>query len=149
MLDYERIFWYTRHMRTIQTTYRYRLEPTDAQAAHLRRFAGTRRWVWNWALQRKKDHYATTKQRLSLAMLYTELKDLKQQPQTAWLPAMDSQALQQVLQDLDKAFQAFFAKRSGFSLGNVTDGFDKTLRHRCSSRRPRPTDPRSPERALV
>jgi putative transposase len=98
----------------LQTTYRYRLHPTDAQEAELRRFAGARRFVWNWALRRKINHYAATKQGLSLATLYTELKDLKQQLQTAWLRQIDSQALQQVLQDLDKAFQAFFAKRSGF-----------------------------------
>jgi len=60
------------------------------------------------------NHYAATKKGLSLATLYTELKDLKQQPQTAWLREMDSQALQQVLQDLEKAFQAFKSKRSGF-----------------------------------
>jgi len=101
-------------MRIIQTTYRYRLEPTEQQAAQLRRFAGARRFVWNWALRRKKNHYAATKKGLSLAILSTELKHLKQQPQTAWLRDMDSQALQQVLQDLERAFQAFFAKRSGF-----------------------------------
>jgi hypothetical protein len=32
-------------MRMIQTTYRYRLHPTDAQAAQMRRFAGARRFV--------------------------------------------------------------------------------------------------------
>ena len=101
-------------MRTIQTTHRYRLEPTDEQATQLRRFSGARRYIWNWALRRKKDYYATNKKGLPLSVLYTELKDLKQQPETAWLREMDSQALQQVLQDLDKAFQAFFAKRSGY-----------------------------------
>ncbi len=101
-------------MRMIQTTYRYRLHPTDAQAAQMRRFAGARRFVWNWALRRKRNHYAATKKGLSLATLYTELKELKQQPQTAWLREIDSQALQQVLQDLDKAFQAFKSRRSGF-----------------------------------
>ena len=95
-------------MQLIQTTYRYRLKPTDAQAAQLRRF------VWNWALRRKMNHFAATNKRLSLATLFTELKDLKQRPDTAWLREIDSQALQQVLQDLEKAFQAFFAKRSGF-----------------------------------
>ncbi len=101
-------------MHTIQTTYRYRLEPTDAQAAYMRRFAGSRRYVWNWALNRKKQHYAQTKKSLALAMLYAELRDLKQRPETAWLREMDSQALQQTLRDLDKAFQSFFARRAGF-----------------------------------
>ena len=85
-------------MRTIQTTYRYRVDPTDAQAAQMRRFAGARRWVWNWALRRQKNHYAETHTRLSYNALATELTALKQQIETAWLREMDSQALQQVLQ---------------------------------------------------
>src|SRR6266508_5813986 len=101
-------------MRTIQTTYRYRLDPTNAQAAQMRRFAGARRWVWNWALRRKQDHYAATHTSLNYNALAAELTALKQQPETAWLRAIDSQALQQVLRDLATAFQAFFAKRSGF-----------------------------------
>jgi putative transposase len=43
--------------RTIQTTYRYRLNPTVAQENLLNQFAGARRFVWNWALHRKKCHY--------------------------------------------------------------------------------------------
>jgi putative transposase len=101
-------------MRTIQTTYRYRLEPSDAQAAQMRRFAGARRWVWNWALRRKKDHYTQTHTSLNYNALAAELTALKQQSETAWLREIDSQALQQVLRDLDRAFLAFFAKRSGF-----------------------------------
>ncbi len=101
-------------MRTIQTTYRYRLEPTDQQAARLRQFAGARRWVWNWALARKKAHYAQTHTTLSYNALAAELTTLKLQPQTAWLREIDSQALQQVLRDLERAFQAFLAKRAGY-----------------------------------
>ncbi len=42
--------------RTIQTTYRYRLDPTAEQEKMLNQFAGARRFVWNWALNRKRDH---------------------------------------------------------------------------------------------
>jgi len=101
-------------MRTIRTTYRYRLEPTEEQAAQMRRFAGARRWVWNWALRRKKTHYAETKARLTYNALAAELTLLKQQSETAWLREIDSQALQQVLRDLDHAFSAFFAKRARY-----------------------------------
>jgi putative transposase len=69
-------------MRTIQTTYRYRLEPTDAQITQMRWFAGARRWVWNWALQRKKDHYVQIHTSLSYNALAAELTALKQQPET-------------------------------------------------------------------
>src|SRR5215207_916591 len=101
-------------MRTIQTTYRYRSEPTAAQEAALRRFAGARRWIWNWALARKNAHYDATKQSLRTRDLEADLVLLKRQPETAWLAAIDSQLLQQVLRDLDQAFRSFFAKRAAF-----------------------------------
>jgi putative transposase len=75
--------------------------------------AGARRWVWNWALRRWKDHYAATGQSISLKQLSAELTALKAQAETAWLNEMDSQALQQALKDLHRAFGNFFAKRAG------------------------------------
>jgi putative transposase len=101
-------------MRIIQTTYRYRLQPTREQAVQMLQFGGARRFVWNWALNRKRTYYAETQASLPLSALSAELTQLKRQPETAWLREMDSQALQQVLRDLENAFQAFFAKRSGF-----------------------------------
>jgi len=69
-------------MRTIQTTYRFRLEPTQKQAAQMRQFAGAHRWVWNWALSRKKAHYTETKTTLTYTALAAELAKLKQQPES-------------------------------------------------------------------
>ena len=106
--------------RTIQTTYRYRLNPTVAQETLLNQFAGARRFVWNWALDRKKSHYQQTGKTLGFAALSEELTRLKQQPETSWLREMDSQSLQQALRDLDSAYQHFFRrvkrgeKRKGF-----------------------------------
>jgi len=96
--------------RTIQTTYRYRLNPTVAQEILLNQFAGARRFVWNWALDRKKTHYQQTGATLSYHDLASELTRLKQQPGTAWLREMDSQSLQQALRDLDSAYQHFFRR---------------------------------------
>ncbi len=71
--------------RTIQTTYRYRLTPTAAQEAQFRRFAGARRFVWNWALGRKREHFQQTGTTLSYNDLAAELTRMKQHPDTAWL----------------------------------------------------------------
>jgi transposase len=114
-------------MRTIQTTYRYRIEPTATQEAELRRFAGARRWIWNWALARKKAHYQATTQTLRTRDLEAELVVLKRQPETAWLADIDSQLLQQVVHDLDQAFgrsspsgQAFRASNRARSIGRAS-----------------------------
>jgi putative transposase len=63
--------------RTIQTTYRYRLDPTAEQESKLNQFAGARRFVWNWALNRKREHYCETGKTLSFADLSAELTRLK------------------------------------------------------------------------
>src|SRR5215207_1354908 len=101
-------------MPTIQRTYRYRLAPTAAQEQALLRFAGARRWVWNWALARRQAHYQVAGDTLSVTALCVELATLKRQPDMAWLKDMDSQALQQAIRDLDQAFRAFFARRARY-----------------------------------
>jgi putative transposase len=92
--------------------YRFRMEPTTAQGHSLNRMAGARRFVWNWALSRWKDYYASTGKSITIQQLSAELTALKQQSETAWLNEVDSQALQQVLRDLHSAFRAFFAKHA-------------------------------------
>jgi putative transposase len=80
----------------------------------MRRLAGARRFVWNWALDRRKAYYAEHGKTIPAAQLSAELTALKQQPETAWLKEADSQVLQQTLKDLDRAFRNFFGKRARF-----------------------------------
>jgi putative transposase len=98
----------------LQRCYRFRLEPTAQQEQAFRQFAGCRRWVWNWALARKRAVYQATGASLPTIDLMAELVSLKQQPKTAFLKECDSQALQQTLRDLDRAFVNFFAGRARF-----------------------------------
>jgi putative transposase len=97
---------------THHKVYRFRMRPNAVQERALNRMAGARRFVWNWALRRWKDHYAATGKSIPLAQLSAELTALKQQPATAWLKEADSQSLQQTLKDLHRAFGSFFEKRS-------------------------------------
>ena len=101
-------------MATYQKTYRFRMEPTVEQRQALNRMAGARRWVWNWALNRRREHFALFGTTLSHAALCLELTALKTRVETAWLKEADSQALQQVLMDVCQAFANFFAKRARF-----------------------------------
>src|SRR6516162_4022772 len=88
------------------------MEPTAGQESVLNRLAGARRFVWNWALRRWKDHFEATSKSIGLKQLSDELTALKRQPETAWLREADSQALQQALKDLHRAFVNFFEKRA-------------------------------------
>lgn len=94
--------------------FRFRMNPTRKQRDSLNRVAGARRFVWNWALSQRRAHYAVTGKSLSAAELSRRLTALKQQPETAWLRDVDSQAMQQVLADLQRAYRNFFEKRAGF-----------------------------------
>lgn len=76
--------------------------------------AGARRFVWNWALSQRREHFALTGKGLPAAELSRRLTEIKQQPETAWLREVDSQAIQQVLADLQRAYENFFKKRARF-----------------------------------
>ena len=90
------------------------MEPNGAQCEALSRMAGARRFVWNWALAQRKAHYLDTGKSLPAAELSVRLTALKRQPETAWLRDVDSQAMQQALADLQRAYVNFFEKRARF-----------------------------------
>jgi putative transposase len=94
--------------------YRFRLEPTIDQEHQLFCQAGARRFVWNWALARRREYYAATGKTLTYCMQAAELTVLKKQPGTEWLKGFDSQSAQQTLKDLDRAFSNFFQGRARF-----------------------------------
>jgi len=94
--------------------YRFRMEPTKEQESALLRQAGARRFVYNWALDRRRAYYQEHGKGISARQLSNELTALKKQPETSWLQGVDSQALQQALRDLDRAFEAFYAGRARY-----------------------------------
>src|SRR6266545_2370438 len=94
--------------------YRFRIDPTAKQEAALARYAGARRFIFNWALQRRKETYEQTGKSISWSELSVELTGLKSKPGFEWLKESDSQLLQQAIADCKKAFDNFFQKRAGF-----------------------------------
>ena len=98
----------------LRKAFRFRMEPDAAQRQTLLRASGARRFTWNWALNQCRTHYAETRTGLAWSELSRRLTMLKQQPETTWLNDVDSQALQQVLADLLRAYRNFFKKRARF-----------------------------------
>jgi len=94
--------------------YRFRIEPTAGQEAALSRFAGARRFIFNWELQRRKETYQQTGKSIPWSELSVELTALKGKSGFEWLKEIDSQLLQQAVSDCKKAFDNFFQKRAGF-----------------------------------
>src|SRR5215813_3227422 len=94
--------------------YRFRIDPTAKQEAALARYAGARRFVFNWALQRRKETYQQTGKSIPWSELSVELTALKGKPGFKWLKEIDSQLLQQAVADCKQAFDNFFKKRARF-----------------------------------
>ena len=92
--------------------FKFELMPNGGQARDMRRFAGACRFVFNKALDLQQKTYASKKKQLSFAQLCKHLVAWKQE--FAWLKESPSQALQQSLKDLDRAYQNFFAQHAAF-----------------------------------
>lgn len=101
-------------MAALNKVFRFRMRPTKAQEQGLFRLAGARRFVWNWALARRREYFAECGKTIPASILSAELTALKNHPETAWLKEADSQALQQAVKDLDRAFKNFFERRARF-----------------------------------
>jgi len=90
--------------------YQFEALPNGEQLRNLRRFAGSCRFVYNQALALNKQRYENKGKRLGYAGMCALLPSWK----TAhpWLSDAPSQALQQSLKDLERAYTNFFNKRA-------------------------------------
>ena len=106
--------------------YQFALQPNGEQQRLMRRFSGSCRYVYNMALALQQDRHAAGEKKLGYAALCKALTEWKAQPQTFWLNETPSQALQQVLKNLERAYKNFFEKRADsprFKKKGVSDSF--------------------------
>ncbi len=86
--------------------YRFRLKPTQAEAALLRRFVGCSRFVWNEMLAMNELRHERGEKRLGYSAMCGYLVHLKNE--YPFLRDVHSQPLQQTLKDLARAYQRSF-----------------------------------------
>ena len=94
--------------------YQFALKPNGEQQRLMRRFAGSCRHVYNKALALQQARHEAGEKKLSYAALCKALTEWKAGPETLWLNETPSQALQQALKNLERAYQNFFEKRADF-----------------------------------
>jgi putative transposase len=99
-------------MRTIQKAFRYRIIPTGEQQQLLALQFGHARFVYNHYRALREQTYQANGKGLSYADCTNDLPRLKST--YPWLKDADSQVLQQVLKNLDRAYQNFFAGRAKY-----------------------------------
>lgn len=102
--------------------YRFRLEPRQQEREDMQSFADCCRFVWNWALQQRNDTLHVTREipaenrtaALSACNWIAQCAQLKHlRKQFIFLEVAPLHALQQVIRDLDRAWQGFMSGRLG------------------------------------
>jgi len=87
----------------------FRLYPTPEQYAQMAQIAGACRFIYNLALEQRRDWYRPGRQFNSV----TQSRELTQlRAEVDWLKAAPIHPLQQALRDLDRAYQNWWAGRA-------------------------------------
>src|ERR1700730_3480076 len=100
-------------MKRLQA-FKFELNLSGTQVRELYRIAGSCRYAYNKALALQKERYQSGEKKLTYSGLCKQLTVWRHDPELLWLKASPSQALQQALKDLERAYQNFFAKRADF-----------------------------------
>lgn len=90
---------------------KFRMEPTAEQAAWLSQTAGACRYVYNLALEQRRDHWRPGR-KFSYVQQAAEITACRSD--TDWLKAAPVHALQCALRAVDAAFERFFAGIGGY-----------------------------------
>ena len=98
----------------VRKAYKYRIYPNQTQKDRLAIQFGHARFVYNWALATRQAHYAEQGTGLTYSDTNWMLTKLKRV--VPWLKEADSQALQEKLRDLDRAYKNFFEKAKNGTL---------------------------------
>src|SRR5579862_2295503 len=100
-------------MKRLQA-YKFELKLSRGQKRTLNGFAGSCRYVYNKSLALQKERYEKGEKKLSYAGLCKQLTEWRHDLKLNWLSRTPSQALQQSLKDLERAYENFFKKRTEF-----------------------------------
>lgn len=92
----------------------FRVYPTPDQELELGRLFGCTRYAYNRALRLRIDEYQQNGASLNYYDTSKRLTQWKKEEDTTWLNEVSSVALQESLRRLDKSYQQFFRKRSGY-----------------------------------
>ena len=101
-------------MSTIKKSFKYRIYPTKDQEVLLAKHFGSKRFVWNYFLNERKNAYLENNTSLNYYDNASSLTKLKKQDEYSWLKETNSQSIQASLRDLEVAYNRFFSKQGKF-----------------------------------
>ena len=90
--------------------YKYKLRPTEEQKLFLEKSFGCARFIYNWALNRKKDAWEKEQKNLSCFELYAEISALCKTEEYSWLSEISSVSLRYACKNMCMAYDNFFRR---------------------------------------
>ena len=106
---------------------KYELKPNKVQRTLINKTCGCTRLIYNLMLAERIKLYEAAKQNISSYDLMKKLTFLKKEDEYQFLKEVSSQALQQSILDLDKAYKNFFRRGNKgfpkFKKKNINDSF--------------------------
>ncbi|MFC3433397.1 RNA-guided endonuclease TnpB family protein [Nocardia seriolae] len=100
--------------RVVKRAYKYRFYPTPEQAEQLAKTFGCVRYVYNRALAERSRAWTREQRRVSYAESDKMLTGWKRDPETEWLTEPSKGPLQATLRNLQRAFDQFWRKQTGY-----------------------------------
>lgn len=98
----------------VRRTYKFRLYRNDQRDKQLHQRINVAGLVWNHAVALQRRYYRLTGKYIGVARLKQHFSKLRMRTQRyAFWKVLGSQAVQEVLERLDNAYQRFFAKQGG------------------------------------
>ena len=94
--------------------FKFRIYPNAEQQKIINQTLGCARFVYNHFLAIRRDSWQEKHESVTYVKSSRMLTELKCHPDFVWLKSVDSMALQEALRNLDRAFQNFFKKQSGY-----------------------------------
>lgn len=91
-----------------------RAKPTMKQLERFQQFAGAARFAYNFYLHEKKEVYQQTGETLRYGEFKKAFNGLKEHPVFSWLKEIDKFALECGLEQVDEAFERFFAGQNHY-----------------------------------
>ena len=113
--------------------FKFRIYPDAEQQKIINQTLGCVRFVYNHFLAVRRDSWQEKHESVTYVKSSRMLTALKCNPDFVWLKAVDSMALQESLRNLDRAFQNFFKKKSGYPKFKSKHNYHQSYRTRNQS----------------
>ena len=114
--------------------FKFRIYPNAEQQKFINQTLGCARFVYNHFLAVRRDSWQEKRESVTYVKSSHILTELKCHPDFIWLKSVDSMALQEALRNLDRAFQNFFKKQSGYPKFKSKHSHNQSYRTRNQSR---------------